>query len=67
MTKYRIVKIENYYGRTYHVQKKSWWFPFWHSWTSIQSGFTGFLSNEEEARRAIEEDRFKSKKQIINV
>jgi len=66
MAKYRIVKREYINYCEYEVQKKVWWFPFWFNWLNVDAYTTGCFRTMEEACEAIEIDKYKPVKTIIN-
>lgn len=67
MTKYRILKREYPNGQIdYEVQKKIFGL-FWWNFNNIDAVETGIYDTLEKAKRAIEIDKGKIKKTIINV
>ena len=66
MKKYRIVKWEYFNSRVeYEVQKRFLGFLWWWNW--LDDGFwtDGCFKNIEDAKKAIEQRKFKHKKSIV--
>jgi len=68
MAKYRIKQLTLFSGyNQYEVQKKVWFIPFWYNFKNINRSTTGVYDTPEDAKIAIECDRYKAKIKIISV
>ena len=59
-TRYRIKQRYYSNGSTdFEVQKKVWFLPFWYNFENVDGHITGFYSSIEEAKEAIEENKYR--------
>jgi hypothetical protein len=68
MAKYRVKQRFYYDDKTdYEVQKKVWYIPFWYNFNNIDGSTTGFYDTFEEAKKAINHNKFNIDQRIIHI